>query len=981
MAVKGDLKLEIDEQGIEARITITPDENGADITPESINATLAEKKVRTGIDADAIDKAFRSLARKKTEPVTFLAAAGTPPEPAVPESVLFEPLPVPERLAEVARRVLDSAREPKGFRLREERIKTEKKVLKKPALPFLPAKEQVEVVVERRTVREPVAIDPAVAETGYVTLGTVVARMRPGKQGKEGKSIFGRLVQAPRPAQDAFLFLDGLTRTGAEVKADLTGFLRRGSNWCDVVGFRDHQVTVTTARDGLTCLLSFAPGDAAAPPPDPADVLSRAVTLGFTEQALLPSGEIESLLKDAVLSGKAFSDVSLSPTVNGVAVATVSEDKLKAVLFLRKGRGGGRPLTLAAVSEAIRASRVKGFSPEVVRKDLTAFFASKAAELTGYVLVTGRAPKQGSEPKIEWRALFLPAPEAAAIRAAAESNAEALKSLASLSTFPLSAVEAVARVKTDTEVLRIAASVGAEPGLDVYGAAIPPQKGAGGDIRLFEGLAMRKDVVVATEQGILEKGSDGTAILLRVRPHRDAELQVTVAKDRMKATLSYFPPEGDGARMSAEDVRARVQQAGVQRGIDEQKLGAVIDAVARGERLSDQLIAEGRRPRLDTQARVVFHVQLATGKAVTLRRDGRADFRAQDRITRVRKGELIATVRPRDASAEDGWDVTGNVITLPPESQETLQAGRGVREEVQADGSIRFMADSAGELVRDGIVLSIAETHTVEGDVAMATGNIKFPGIVRITGSVRSGFTVMAAGILEVGAAVEAALLSAEGTIRIGLGIKGEGRAILRSKRNIESAFAEQSVLLAIGDVHLRGPCVRCQVKCNGKLLLDSEKGTLVAGEVRASRGAEVQNLGSPSGVRTVVTFGQDYLVKDQIEREEKEVAKLVKQVADLDEEMFVLEKRTGEPTAAAMLARARAQKLLAMKLIEQRKMRLITLHDKYDEHVPSEVVVRGVLYPGAVLESHGRRYETRVEKKMITLHFDPTQGKIVEKI
>ena len=69
------------------------------------------------------------------------------------------------------------------------------------------------------------------------------------------------------------------------------------------------------------------------------------------------------------------------------------------------------------------------------------------------------------------------------------------------------------------------------------------------------------------------------------------------------------------------------------------------------------------------------------------------------------------------------------------------------------------------------------------------------------------------------------------------------------------------------------------------------------------------------------------------------------------------------------------------MKLIEQRKMRLITLRDRYDEHVPSEVVVRGTLYPGAVLESHGRRYETRTEKKMISLHFDPVQGRIVEKV
>jgi len=83
----------------------------------------------------------------------------------------------------------------------------------------------------------------------------------------------------------------------------------------------------------------------------------------------------------------------------------------------------------------------------------------------------------------------------------------------------------------------------------------------------------------------------------------------------------------------------------------------------------------------------------------------------------------------------------------------------------------------------------------------------------------------------------------------------------------------------------------------------------------------------------------------------------------------------------AEALARARSQKLTCIKVMEQRKLRLISLRDKFDEHVPSEVLVRGTLFPGAVLECHGRRYEVRTEKKMITLRFDPAQGKIVEKI
>ncbi len=991
MAIKGDLKLEIDEQGIEVRITITPDEAGGEITPESIGAMLAEKKVRTGIDSESIDKAFRTLARKKTEPLTFVAAAGAAPQPGAPESVEFIESPIPARLAAVAEKLLVAAAAPVGYRLREERVKVEKKVLKKPALPFLPARVQVEVVIEKRIVKDPVPIDPTVTETGYVIKGAVVARIKPGVQGKEGKSVFGRLIPAPRPEDDGLLFCAGLTRAGAEVTADVTGFLRKGAGWCDMVPFRDHAVVVAASKDNLTCLLSLVPGDPAAPRPDAADVLARAQTLGFAGTDLLAADEIDAMLRDAISRRAPLTAVSITPVVNGAAAVIVSEDRMKAVLHLRKGRGGGRPLLPAAVSEAIRASRVKGFDAQTVRKDLLAFFAGRTAELADYVLVSGRAPKPGSDPKLEWRALFLPADEMETIRGTAMANAGRLASLASLTSFPLDKVEAVARVKADAEVLKITASIGGEPGVDVFGTVTPPPRSGRGEVRLFEGVALRKDAVVATEEGILEKGSDGLVTLLRVRPHRDAELQVAVAADRMKAVLSHFPPRGDGALLSAEDVRERIRRAGVQKGIDEPMLRVALDRVARGEEFADLLIATGKKPALEARKRIVYHVQVATGKAVSIRADGRADFRAQDRITRVTKGDRIATVRARDPQAEDGWDVTGTALTLPPEAQETLHPGKGVREDLQTDGSILFTAEASGELVHDGGTLSIMEAHTVEGDIGMATGNVKFPGNVRVGGSVRAGFTVVAGGVLEVEASVEAALLSADGSITIGQGIKGEGKAVLRSKKDIFSVFAEHSVLLAIGDVHLRGPCVRCQVKCNGRLLLDSEKGTLVGGQIRVSRGAAVQNIGSPGGVATVVSFGQDFLVKDQIEREEREVAALTQKVAELDAEMFVLEKKAAvtasagplgaQSQAAALLVRARSQKLQAMKLIEQHKLRLITLRDRYDEHVASEIVVRGTVYPGVVLESHGRRWETRTEKKMITLHFDPSQGKIVEKL
>jgi uncharacterized protein (DUF342 family) len=1001
MTVRGDLNLEIDEQGIEVRITIVPDENGAEISPESLQALLAEKKVRAGIDSEAIDKAFRTLLRKKNDPVSFIAAAGTPPQLPTPESVQFEISPIPPRLALIARSVLAAAPQPRGYRVHEAKIKTEKKVLKKGALPFLRGREQVEVVVEKKTVREEVEIDPSVTETGFVSQGDLVARVQPSKPGREGRSVFGRLVPAPRPDQQGWLFCDGLMRTGSEVRSTVTGFLRKGANWCDVVAFRDHAIELAASADHLTCLLSLVPGDPSVPAPDVTEILDRAQKLGFSPETLIPKLQIEGIIQDALARKSPLVRKPITPTADGLATVTVSPDKLKAVLYLRKGMGGGRPLSPADASAAIRKSVVKGFNLETVQKDLRAFFDGATIELADYPLVQGRPPKPGAEPKLEWRALFLSTGEANKIKAQALVNAEHLKGLESLSAFPLERVEAVARVKPEAEVLRIVPSVGGEPGVDVFGATISPPKGTMPDVRLYEGLALRRDMVVATESGILEKGSDGMAILLRVRPQGDAELNVSISADRMKATLSYFPPQGDGVRISTQEVRARIGQAGVRKGINEERLLSVLESIARSETLKEVLIAEGKKPTQDAQKRIVFHVHIATGQAVALRADGRADFRAQDRITRVSKGELLATVRFRDAASEDGWDVTGAPIASPPE--ETLKAGRRVRAEVQTDGSVRFVAESDGELIRDGSLISVMDAHTIRGDVDMSTGNVNFPGIVHVTGSITSGFTVIAGGVLEVGEGVGGALLSSASTITVAEGIKGEGKAILRAGKDIESGFAEQSVLLAVGDVHLRGACVRCQVKCNGRLLLDSEKGSLVGGEVRASRGVVAQNVGSPGGTRTVVSFGQDFLVRDQIEREEQQVAVLAKKITDLDAAMLILQKRvrqaaggiagtqtqnSAHPNAASLqrqdaeaLARARSQKLTCMKVMEQRKLRLIGLRDKFDEHVPSEVVVRGTLYPGAMLECHGRRYEAKTEKKMITLRFDPSQGRIVEKI
>jgi uncharacterized protein (DUF342 family) len=370
-------------------------------------------------------------------------------------------------------------------------------------------------------------------------------------------------------------------------------------------------------------------------------------------------------------------------------------------------------------------------------------------------------------------------------------------------------------------------------------------------------------------------------------------------------------------------------------------------------------------------------VHLASGSSVTVSADGKADFRNQDKLTSVHRGELLATLSPPGLGAEDGWDVTGRTVSAPREKQETLAAGKGVRASPQADGRVQFFADADGELFLGDNLLEVKQVHVIAGDIGLERGNVRFTGVVEIRGSVLSGFRVEAGDDVLVEQTVQAALVISEGAITIKQGVKGEGKARLSAGRGLSALFAEQATLRAGGDVRIHNACVRCQVRCNGRLVLETEKGNLIGGKAQARQGLAVQNLGSPSGTHTEISFGQDYLLLERIEQAQTEAGHLAARVAELKARVHQLE-RPGTDRKALELAVAERKEAQAQA--EKSAQTLVELQEQYKKGFPAEVLVRGVLYPGVVLESHGRTYSPTVEKHMITLRYDPKDRQIVEK-
>jgi len=667
----------------------------------------------------------------------------------------------------------------------------------------------------------------------------------------------------------------------------------------------------------------------------------------------------------------------ISPDQDGGFSIEISEDRLKAVLSIRKGRGKGKPLVLKDVGTAIRGAGLKGLDFEKIKRDILEFYRGPSVELSGYVLAEGKQPLQGVPREFTVDVVFLANKERDAILSVLRENPPSpLDGIESLEEFPLTEDVSFSLVVKDQILAKLGPVSKGDPGTDVTGKNLEGIPGTEPERRLFENVKEDKDLVIAAADGILDYQKKDDIHFFRVRPHRDSTIDIQLSADRMKAVMRLVRSVGSGRRLSRSDVDAAVKAKGIVKGLDEAALSEAFETAEREGEARDVVIANGSPPRDARSSKVEFLINVASGSGVTIDKSGKADYKHQDKITSVKEGSAVARILAPNMKPEDGWDVTGKVSTARQAPPITLTIGPNFRQEQDEEGNILLYAKKNGELVYANNLVDIRDIHTVEGDVDLKCGNIKFSGTVQVNGSVLPGFYVLSGGDIHINENADSALLSAEGSIIINQGVKGGGKGVLRAKKEILAGFVEQATVLCVGDVRVKNACLRCNIKANGKVSLESEKGNLVGGKVRARKGMSVMNLGSETGMKTEVSFGQDYLIMDQIELQEKEIQKAKDALSKID---FTMKKLESQGLRES-LEKARAEKLKYLKVMEKRSLQLFTLRERFEEHFPAEVKVRGTLYPGVLFETHGRFLEVTEKKKGVIIYFDQATGHIKEK-
>lgn len=789
----------------------------------------------------------------------------------------------------------------------------------------------------------------------YIDEGEVVALFDKDGKSENGYTVTGKkLVPSQDEEDNTFCISEDFNIDNGKIKALKSGFIRVGKDWLDLIPFAGHQIKVEPSEDFAEFYLTFIPGSRGAPIPTFDDILSRLGDTEYPFEFLKEESIVINTIKKAVAGNKTIK-ISLSKKRKAKAHIDTNQSKTKAVLILEKGAGTGEKLSLKTIGALIRESKIKGMNLDSLKKRILNFYKSKELSLQ-YVILEGKIATRGEPRKLKYQKEFISVDKIDNLVHRINKDIEAF--YPSFKVFNSDNISSAILVKKGFEFAFLTDSIPGDDGIDIYGNKIKGLVGNDPIIKTFENISIKQDKYISEIDGILDLGEVDGETLLRVREHKDMFVDISIFRDGMSACFTFYKAEGSGETASMDFIMNQIEAAGVVKGIDSSVVEGSLKKFENGDLISEVVFAKGQIPTDKKSSRIKYFNN----------KSGKTQFSYE-----IEKGSSIAQILPSRTASEDGYDVLGTIMESSGVVSLDLKMGDYILEEKQDDGSVILTADINGELKVNESSIEIIDKKILSGDVSAKTGSIKTLCSIVIKGSVLSSLYVVSGGNIKIMGTVQGALISADKNIIISQGVKGEDKAILRAKEKIDVKFIENGNMMAVDDIHIRKAALHAKIISNGRVLFDKAGSKIVGGETFTKRGIYVDEIGSPSGGKTIISFGQDYLVADKIKVFEGDVDKIQQDLMKIDQILL----KPGGNNSPDKITHLRKQKVFLMKKLEKKNMKLFLLREKFEEHAKSEIIVRSKIYPGVIFESHGRKLEIIDEEPMCKIVFNPNTGQI----
>jgi uncharacterized protein (DUF342 family) len=368
------------------------------------------------------------------------------------------------------------------------------------------------------------------------------------------------------------------------------------------------------------------------------------------------------------------------------------------------------------------------------------------------------------------------------------------------------------------------------------------------------------------------------------RPVNDSMVTVDITDAESKAYMLVTPPGIGGCDISYETYLSFLRNNRVVYGVKKEFLQEFADRPVYKEKI---VVAEGLPPKDGQHAYIQYNFETDQNK-IRLREgsNGRVDFKDINIIKNVvAKQPLAKKIAPE--KGVEGRTVTGKFLSARNGKDISLPLGKNVH--VGEDG-VTILADINGQVVLAGGKINVEEVYTVPGDVNLKTGNIIFLGTVIINGNVEDGFSVKAAGNIEVNGTVERAELDAEGDIIVHQGVTGKNSGVIRAGNSIWARFIENTFVEAGNMVVVSDGIINSQVDAFKRIICQGKRAHIVGGRLRATEEINAKILGSPtSGTETICEVGIDPKSKIQLETLAVKKAEMEKQLEEVQRNLQTL--------------------------------------------------------------------------------------------
>lgn len=482
----------------------------------------------------------------------------------------------------------------------------------------------------------------------------------------------------------------------------------------------------------------------------------------------------------------------------------------------------------------------------------------------------------------------------------------------------------------------------------LYLSVIPP-KGTGKNITLQDVLNyIAEKGFVDVNRTLLKKAIANPSLKpIMVGPRQrllelDGKVEVEVAADYSTAVIIVVPPKPGGLPASFEDAMAELRENGVVAGIDEKAVAKAVLAQSN----KPVLVAQAIPPTPGEPAKLEYKFRTDRSKVELVEDEyGRVDFKRLNLIENVRQGQVLVVKKP-PGKGIPGKLVNGVEISAPPGQDVKMPIGRNTEVSI---GGTELIATMNGQVLLVGDKVNVEETLEIKGDVNLETGNIYFLGTVLINGSVEDDFEVEATGDIQIRNSVGKCFISAGGSIAIGEGVKGKGKARLFAGGDIFAKYIENAKAEAKGTIQVTQEIMHSQVDAGKAILLEGkQRGSIIGGKTRAGDEIRAREIGAPAGTYTRIEVGGIPKVRQQLENLNRLYREDINRLEKVKREISVLKaKKKKEKENFEIEKEAKLQ-----RLIREHNKLTVKLHRYTDQKEFLEVRIREAL-GGVVHISH----------------------------